>query len=79
MRWIGGFIALIKLTQNNPDQQLIFYCVADCWMSWNAAKRAMNYGYSRVYWYPDGSDGWAGDGHELVEAIPWGVGQPPPR
>ena len=32
---------------------LVFYCDANCWMSWNAAKRAMDeLGYSRVYWYP---------------------------
>jgi rhodanese-related sulfurtransferase len=28
-------------------------------MSWNAAKRAMEYGYSNVTWYPEGTDGWA--------------------
>jgi len=37
---------------------LVIYCLADCWMSWNAAKRALAYGYSNVAWYPDGTDGW---------------------
>jgi rhodanese-related sulfurtransferase len=27
-------------------------------MSWNAAKRALTYGYSDVAWYPEGTDGW---------------------
>jgi rhodanese-related sulfurtransferase len=27
-------------------------------MSWNAAKRALSYGYADVAWYPDGTDGW---------------------
>jgi rhodanese-related sulfurtransferase len=28
-------------------------------MSWNAAKRAREeYGYTRVFWYPFGTDGW---------------------
>ena len=27
-------------------------------MSWNAAKRALSWGYSNVAWYPDGTDGW---------------------
>ena len=39
-------------------------------MSWNAAKRALSYGYSRVYWYPEGTDGWAAAGGELTEATP---------
>jgi PQQ-dependent catabolism-associated CXXCW motif protein len=38
---------------------LVFYCLKDCWMSWNAAKRALALGYSDVAWYPEGSDGWA--------------------
>lgn len=40
------------------DAAIVFYCLADCWMSWNAAKRAASWGYTRVYWYPDGTDGW---------------------
>jgi rhodanese-related sulfurtransferase len=27
-------------------------------MSWNAAKRALSYGYTNVAWYPEGTDGW---------------------
>ena len=38
---------------------LVFFCLRDCWMSWNAAKRALSYGHENVYWYPDGTDGWA--------------------
>jgi PQQ-dependent catabolism-associated CXXCW motif protein len=37
---------------------LVFYCLKDCWMSWNAAKRAVALGYKDVAWYPEGSDGW---------------------
>lgn len=40
------------------DKLLVFYCQANCWMSWNAAKRALSYGYTNVAWYPDGTDGW---------------------
>jgi hypothetical protein len=31
----------------------VIYCQADCWMSWNAAKRVLSYGYPNVVWYPD--------------------------
>ncbi|HMN71026.1 MAG TPA: PQQ-dependent catabolism-associated CXXCW motif protein [Rhodoblastus sp.] len=49
---------------------LVFYCLADCWMSWNAAKRALSMGYANVIWYPDGTDGWSAEGHELAESHP---------
>lgn len=41
------------------DTPVLFFCLRDCWMSWNAAKRAASeYGFTRVFWYPDGTDGW---------------------
>jgi PQQ-dependent catabolism-associated CXXCW motif protein len=43
------------------DRMLVFYCLANCWMSWNAAKRALAMGYTHVAWYPDGTDGWTAD------------------
>ena len=30
------------------DRLIVFYCLANCWMSWNAAKRAMAIGYTNV-------------------------------
>ena len=42
----------------NDAALLVVYCQADCWMSWNAAKRVLSYGYPNVAWYPDGTDGW---------------------
>ena len=49
---------------------LVIYCQADCWMSWNAAKRVRSYGYSNVAWYPDGTDGWERANLPLVESQP---------
>ena len=45
-------------TGHKPDGMLVFYCLKDCWHSWNAAKRALRLGYAHVAWYPDGTDGW---------------------
>ncbi len=45
-------------TQGDKSRAVVFFCLAECWMSWNAAKRAMEQGYTAVYWYPDGTDGW---------------------
>jgi PQQ-dependent catabolism-associated CXXCW motif protein len=50
---------LAQLSGGDRDRMLVFYCLASCWMSWNAAKRALAIGYRHVAWYPDGTDGWA--------------------
>jgi PQQ-dependent catabolism-associated CXXCW motif protein len=49
---------------------LVIYCQADCWMSWNAAKRVLSYGYSNVAWYPEGTDGWQRARLPLTESQP---------
>jgi PQQ-dependent catabolism-associated CXXCW motif protein len=49
---------LARLTKGRLETPVIFYCLANCWMSWNAAKRAAKWGYRRIYWYRDGTDGW---------------------
>jgi len=49
---------LERATAGNRAALIVVYCQVDCWMSWNAAKRILSYGYSKVAWYPDGTDGW---------------------
>ena len=41
-------------------------------MSWNAAKRAAIWGYTQVYWYRDGMDGWeaANLPTQIAEPVP---------
>jgi len=56
-------------------RMLVFYCQTDCWMSWNAAKRAIALGYTHVGWYPDGTDGWEAQGLPTESREP--VAQPP--
>ena len=59
---------LDELSGGDKAKPLVFYCDENCWMSYNAAKRAMTeLGYSQVYWYPDGVQGWQAAGLELVE------------
>lgn len=50
-------------TEGDRSRQLVFYCLARCWMSWNATKRAEALGYTHVHWYAGGTDGWAA--HDL--------------
>ncbi|WP_156827574.1 rhodanese-like domain-containing protein [Hyphomicrobium zavarzinii] len=61
---------LARLTQGDRARALVFYCQADCWMSWNATKRASEYGYTTLYWFPEGTDGWRDWEGPLVPATP---------
>jgi PQQ-dependent catabolism-associated CXXCW motif protein len=53
---------LKQASAGDDDRLLVFYCLKDCWMSWNAAKRALALGHAHVAWYPDGTDGWEAHG-----------------
>ncbi|KMO12211.1 PQQ-dependent catabolism-associated CXXCW motif protein [Methylobacterium platani] len=61
---------LVAATGDDPDKPVVLFCQRHCWMSWNAAKRAVSLGYRRVHWYPDGTDGWAEAGLPLERASP---------
>ena len=64
---------LSRATRSDRTKLLVFYCQANCWMSWNAAKRALSIGYTNVAWYPDGTDGWQQADLPVEESRP----QPP--
>ncbi|MHB0768883.1 PQQ-dependent catabolism-associated CXXCW motif protein [Bradyrhizobium sp. 5.13L] len=64
---------LARASRGDKAALLVIYCLADCWMSWNAAKRALAYGYSNVAWFPDGTDGWE------RATLPTEEAQPEPR
>jgi PQQ-dependent catabolism-associated CXXCW motif protein len=61
---------LARITQRDQSRWLVVYCQRDCWMSWNAAKRALTMGYKNVAWYPDGTDGWQASGLPVEPAEP---------
>lgn len=69
--WFRG--TLDRLAVQRPETPLLFYCKADCWMSWNAAKRAAAWGFGPILWMPGGTDDWAAAGLPLApaEAAPW--------
>jgi PQQ-dependent catabolism-associated CXXCW motif protein len=66
--WFRGQLA--ELTGNDVSRPLLFFCLGNCWMSWNAAKRALEYGYTDVTWYPDGTDGWDFEDHPVEKVLP---------
>lgn len=47
-----------RLTDGDKAKPLIVFCQSDCWMGWNAVQRLAKLGYSNIYWYPEGTDGW---------------------
>ncbi len=59
-----------RLTSGRLDKPLVVYCIADCWMSWNASQRIAALGYTRVHWYRLGTDGWLESGRELLPVNP---------
>jgi PQQ-dependent catabolism-associated CXXCW motif protein len=61
---------LVRVTGGDRTKAIVVYCLRDCWMSWNAAKRILAMGYARVAWYPDGTDGWAEADLPLRESTP---------
>jgi PQQ-dependent catabolism-associated CXXCW motif protein len=53
-------------THGDRSRTLVFYCLPECWHSWNAAKRAIALGYTHVGWLPSGTDGWSDAGLPLA-------------
>ena len=67
-KWFRDRLAMA--TGGDRDRPLAFYCKAACWMSWNAAKRAIGYGYRQVLWYAGGPEAWAAAGYPLRPGSP---------
>lgn len=60
-REFGGFLQ--QVTQGRPDAVLVFYCAStQCWMSYNAALRAIRLGHKQVLWYRGGVEAWKAAG-----------------
>lgn len=61
---------LDKLSGGDKAKPLVFFCLRNCWMSWNSAKRALTYGYSNVLWFSEGFDAWQEIGQPIAEIKP---------
>jgi PQQ-dependent catabolism-associated CXXCW motif protein len=61
---------LARAAAGDKSAPVVFYCLVQCWMSWNATKRAASWGYTNLYWYRDGTDGWEAAHLPLAEATP---------
>lgn len=71
---------LQQATQGRKDAPLIFYCLStQCWMSYNAALRAINLGYTNVLWYRGGLEAWQQAGLPTQPAQQFGPGPQQPN
>lgn len=61
---------IARARADDPGRPLVFFCRTDCWMSWNAARRALDWGHAPVIWFPGGTDAWAQAGRPLVTVPP---------
>jgi PQQ-dependent catabolism-associated CXXCW motif protein len=68
--WFEKGIA--RLTRGRKDRMIVTFCLSDCWMSWNAARRLRALGYTRVWWLAEGTDGWRDAGLPMIDAVPEG-------
>ncbi len=54
---VAGFLQ--QVTRGQIEMPLVFYCQSrECWMSYNAALRALRAGYRNVLWYRGGIEAW---------------------
>ena len=60
---------LARITKGDTSHPVLFYCMENCWQSWNAAKRALSIGYTSVYWFPLGTDGWVRGGGKVEPSM----------
>ena len=59
----------IRLAERASGRQVVVFCTADCWMSWNAAQRVAALGHD-TWWWPLGVDGWLDEGRSLTPVTP---------
>lgn len=59
--------AIAKFAGGDKGRALVFLCVdAECWLSYNAALRAVALGYEVVFWYRGGIEAWLAAGGDVV-------------
>jgi PQQ-dependent catabolism-associated CXXCW motif protein len=60
---------LEQTTRSDKETPLVFYCQSvQCWMSYNAALRAIKLGYTNVLWYRGGLEAWKQAGQQVQSA-----------
>lgn len=64
-------LRLAKLTAGDKAKPIVLFCKSKtCWLSHNAAVRAVTLGYSNVSWYRGGRDAWRAAGLTMDPVAP---------
>lgn len=58
-----------RLTGGDVTKPLVVFCQSDCWMGWNAVQRIAKLGYTNIFWFPEGTDGWVEWGDRKLQPI----------
>jgi PQQ-dependent catabolism-associated CXXCW motif protein len=62
---------LARLTGRDKSRPLVFFCASRmCWLAHNATLRALDLGYTDVYWYRGGRDSWQAAGLPMAPVAP---------
>jgi len=62
---------LSQLTGHDKSRPIVFFCASRmCWLAHNATLRALDLGYTDVYWYRGGRDAWQAAGLPMVPVAP---------
>jgi PQQ-dependent catabolism-associated CXXCW motif protein len=62
---------LSQLTGHDKSRPLVFFCASRmCWLAHNATLRALDLGYTNVYWYRGGRDSWQAAGLPMSPVAP---------
>jgi len=65
--------ALAAFAGGDKNRPLVFFCVdSECWLSYNAALRAIAAGYTNVMWYRGGVAAWRRAGQLMTMSDPFG-------
>jgi PQQ-dependent catabolism-associated CXXCW motif protein len=63
---------LEKLTSGRKSAAIVFFCLnSECWLSYNAALRALELGYTNVHWFRGGTAAWNRAGFDTRETEPF--------
>ena len=68
-RWLLDGVR--TLARRHSGRPIVVFCLADCWMSWNAALRLHRAGVRPIRWFAEGSDGWRDLGKPLAAVAPY--------
>jgi PQQ-dependent catabolism-associated CXXCW motif protein len=62
---------LSQLTGHDKARPLVFFCASRmCWLAHNAVLRAIDLGYTNLYWYRGGRDSWQAAGLPMSPVPP---------